>query len=190
MNFPIALFASGTGSNAQKIMNYFANDPEVKVALLLTNNPKAEVLEKAFKRHISSFVFDKKILWESNEVEKVLALYQVHLIVLAGFLWLMPSRIIHLYPNRIINLHPALLPKFGGKGMYGMKVHEEVKRSGEKESGISIHYVNENYDEGNLIFQKSCEIKPEDSPADIARKVQLLEHEYLPKVIENLLKNQ
>lgn len=180
----IILFASGSGSNAENIIEYFKNE---KIQFyIFSNNPKAFVLDRAQKRNIPTFVFSKEDVQNDillAEVQKI----NPHLIVLAGYLWMFPANIIALYPNKIINIHPALLPKYGGKGMYGMKVHQAVVDNQEKESGISIHYVNEAYDEGAIIYQAKTEITPEDTADDVAQKIHALEYQYFPKIIESLL---
>jgi len=180
----IAIFASGNGSNAEEIIKYFAYHSDIKVSLVLSNNPKAFVLDRASKFNVPFKIFDKTQFRESDEVITWLKEYHITHIVLAGFLWLIPLNLIKAFPNRIINIHPALLPKFGGKGMYGLKVHEAVKASGEKETGITIHCVNEHYDEGEVLFQSSCIVEPIDTPQDIAAKVNQLEYQHYPKVIE------
>ena len=183
----IALFASGSGSNVQKIAEYFQNNAEVNVVSIFCNKSKAGVLERAKKLGIPSRVFDRKTFFESEEILNELNALEVDLVVLAGFLWKIPDYLVTGFPKKMINIHPALLPKYGGKGMYGMHVHEAVYAAQEKQSGITIHYVNDHYDEGEVIFQASCELVTEDSPQDIAKKVQALEHKYFPKVIEDLL---
>jgi len=182
----IAVFASGNGTNAENIIKYFQISAHARVVLILSNNKDAKVLERAKKLGIKSLCFSKSRLNQSQDVEKAL-LNDVDFIVLAGFLLKIPSSIIVLFPNKIINIHPALLPKYGGKGMYGMRVHQEVKKNNEKETGITIHYVNEKYDEGNIIFQKSIAITPKDTPLDIANKVHKLEYEFFPKTIEKII---
>ena len=180
----LAVFISGSGSNALEIFSYFQIHPSIKVALVLSNNPDAYGLERAKKFSIPSKVFSRNQFSESEEVLRWLIAAGVTHLVLAGFLWLVPDYLIRAFPHRIINIHPALLPKFGGKGMYGMKVHEAVKLSGEKQTGISIHEVNEIYDEGKILFQASCPVDFSDSPQQIAEKVQQLEHGFYPRVIE------
>ncbi len=180
----IAVFASGNGSNAGEIFKYFQQHPSVKVNLLLSNNPKAYVLERAKPFDIPSKIFNRYQFMESDEVLNWLKEYQVTHLVLAGFLWLLPHNILTEFPDRIINIHPALLPKFGGKGMYGMKVHASVKSSGENETGITIHLVNQKYDEGKILFQAKCPLNIEDSAEQIAVKVNQLERAYYPRVIE------
>lgn len=185
----IALFASGSGSNAEKIAEYFTNNDEVKVSLILSNNPKAGVIDRARRLHIPVLLFDRHIFYQTDEITELLQNQQVDLIVLAGFLWLLPPSLVKAFERRIINIHPALLPKFGGKGMYGHFVHEAVVAGGETESGITIHYVNEKYDEGDVIFQAKCVVEPTDTPEDVAKKIQVLEHQHFPKVIADLLLN-
>lgn len=184
----IAIFASGTGSNAQKIMEYFEQSSLARVVMILSNKPKAAVLDKARNFGVATQVIEREAFYQSGKVVELLQQNRVDLIVLAGFLWLIPENLIRSFPERVINIHPALLPKYGGKGMYGMRVHKAVVTNRETESGITIHYVNEQYDEGKVIFQKSCLITPEDTPESVAKKVQLLEHECFPQVVEDLLK--
>jgi phosphoribosylglycinamide formyltransferase-1 len=182
----IVLFASGAGSNAENIILYFKNNPHIEVVAVFSNNPHAKVLEKAQNNTIPTLVFDKKQLSERFVLEKINEI-KPDLIVLAGFLLKFPDAIIHQYPNKIINIHPALLPKYGGKGMYGMNVHHSVLDNNETETGISIHYINEHYDEGAIIFQKKVTIHNCTTAAEIAQKVHELEQEYFPQVIEQLL---
>jgi len=178
----IALFASGSGSNVENIIRYFMNSCELEFPVVISNRSDAPVHERAKKYNIPSYYF-KKNDFENGEVLKFLQEETIDFIVLAGFLLKVPDNLLSAYPGRIINIHPALLPKFGGKGMYGSHVHEAVVASGEKESGITIHYVNENYDEGQIIFQAKCPVFPTDSPEDVARKVHALEYEHFPRVI-------
>lgn len=187
MTKQIAIFASGSGSNAEKIAEYLTNIPDVETTLILSNNPKAGVIDRARRLHIPVLLFDRTTFYESNQVTRLLQAQKIDLIVLAGFMWLMPSELVQAFPDRIVNIHPALLPKFGGKGMYGHFVHEAVVAAGETESGITIHYVNERYDEGQVIFQASCPVAPTDSPEDVARNVQKLEHEHYPRVVAELV---
>jgi len=184
----IALFASGSGTNVENIANYFKNNNQVNISLVLSNKKDAYVLERARKFGIKSMVFRREQFYQTNEIVELLKSENVDLIVLAGFLWLVPENLIAAFPNKIINIHPALLPKYGGKGMYGSKVHEAVVANNENESGITIHFVNERYDEGNIICQEKCEVLPTDSPDDVAQKVHALEYEFFPKTIEKLLK--
>jgi phosphoribosylglycinamide formyltransferase-1 len=180
----IAVFASGGGSNAEEIFKYFQNHPDIKVSLLFSNNAHANVLDRAKKYHIPTVVFTKNDFNASGNVLKSLSENSVTHVVLAGFLWLIPEFLIRAFPDKIINIHPALLPKYGGKGMYGEKVHTAVKQAGEKCTGLTIHLVNEKYDEGKILYQAECDITDTDTPSDIARKVLKLEHANYPKVIE------
>lgn len=192
----IAIFASGTGSNAQKIVEYFKESTTIEVALIVSNRKKALVLKMAEEFEIEHFVIDRASFYASAEDEKEspillkkLAEFKIDFIALAGFLWLIPDYLVDAYDEKMLNIHPALLPKYGGKGMYGNHVHEAVKTAGEKESGISIHFVNKKYDEGGIVFQKKCSIDEKDTPSDIAAKVLKLEHEYFPKTIEKVIEN-
>jgi phosphoribosylglycinamide formyltransferase-1 len=184
----IAIFASGSGSNAQKILEFFKKHPEAEVALVLSNNPEAYVLQRADNFEVPSHIFDKQEFYKSDEIVSLLKNLQIDLIVLAGFLWLIPENLISAFPNRIINIHPALLPKYGGKGMYGDKVHKAVLNAGEEESGITIHYVNEHFDEGEMIHQSRFKIEKGDDLEMIKFKGQQLEHLHYPKVVEQILK--
>ncbi|MBC7391520.1 MAG: phosphoribosylglycinamide formyltransferase [Opitutaceae bacterium] len=183
----IAFFASGSGSNIENIVTYMGLKQYNIQYLIFCNKPDAFVLERAKKLNIDSIVFDKSDLRENQSVLNHLKRFQPDLIVLAGFLWLMPPNIVQEFPNRIINIHPALLPDYGGKGMYGMRVHESVVLNKEKYSGITIHYVNEHYDEGKYILQETCLLTENDTAEDVASKVHALEYEHFPKVIEKLL---
>ena len=183
----IALFASGSGSNAEKIAEYVADSTDVKITLMLSNNPKAGVIERARRLHIPVLLFDRTTFYNTSQITEILLNQNVDLIVLAGFMWLMPADLVKAFPDRIVNIHPALLPKFGGKGMYGHFVHEAVAAAGETESGITIHYVNEHYDEGQIIFQATCPVAPSDTPDAIARNVQALEHRHYPRVVAEVL---
>jgi phosphoribosylglycinamide formyltransferase-1 len=183
----IAIFASGSGTNAENIIKFFSNNKSAKVSLVLSNKREAYVLKRAATLNVRSVFFDRKELYEKNKVLRYLTMYKIDFIVLAGFLWLIPENILDVYEKRIVNIHPALLPKYGGKGMYGEKVHEEVIASHDKESGITIHYVNKAYDEGDIVFQARCKVDPQDTPGSLAAKVHTLEYEYFPKVIEELV---
>jgi phosphoribosylglycinamide formyltransferase-1 len=187
-NRKIAIFASGSGTNAQRIIEYFSGNPQITVSLVLSNKPDAYVLERAKKLKVPYVVFDKHIFNETDEIPNLLKKEGIDFIVLAGFLWLVPLNLIRAYPGKIINIHPALLPKYGGKGMYGERVHEAVIQSGDKESGISIHYVNEKYDEGSIIFQAKCEVQPDDTPDSLAQRIHQLEYKHYPEVIEKLVR--
>lgn len=181
----IAIFAAGSGTNAGNIMSYFADNEQVVVDSLWSNKANAYALVRAAGFGVETFVFDREKFYQSDEVADTLRKRKVDLIVLAGFLWLIPDNLVRSFT--IINIHPALLPKYGGKGMYGMNVHKAVVESGDKESGISIHYVNDKYDEGELIFQAKCPVDDGDSPEKVAEKVHELEYRHFPEVIENVL---
>ena len=184
----IAIFASGSGSNAQKIMEHFKKHTDAEVAIVLTNNPEAYVLQRADNFEIPSHIFDKAEFYTTNSVVDLLKNLQIDLIVLAGFMWLIPQNLLKAFPNKIINIHPALLPKFGGKGMYGDRVHHAVMDAKEEESGITIHFVDENFDEGEIIHQSRFMIEAGDDLEMIKFKGQQMEHLHYPKVVEQLLK--
>ena len=186
----IAIFASGSGSNAENIVRYFSGSELASVDLILSNNADAYVLKRADILNVRTYLFNREQFYQTGQVLKLLKDNEISLIVLAGFLWLIPAEHIKAYPGKIINIHPALLPKYGGKGMYGMNVHKAILANGDKESGITIHFVNENYDEGNIIFQSRCPVSPEDTPEMLAEKVHQLEYEHYPRVIEGLLKGR
>ncbi len=186
----IALFASGNGSNVQRIAEYFANSKTIKISLIISNKSDAYVLERAKNLGIDSLLIDRNMFYETDFVIKTLQNLHIDLIVLAGFLWLIPENLIDAFPEKIINIHPALLPKYGGKGMYGMHVHKAVVTNKELCSGITIHYVNSEYDEGAIILQEKCELSANDTPETVAGKVHALEYMYYPVVIEELLRNQ
>ena len=188
----LAIFASGSGTNAQEIARYFANEPAVEVSLILTNNPAAGVVARARQgfgcgQHVPVLVFDQTAWRETNRITQVLLNQGIDLVVLAGFMWLVPPALVAAFPGRIVNIHPALLPKFGGKGMYGHHVHEAVVAAGETETGITIHFVNERYDEGQIIFQATCPVLPTHSPADVARNIHALEHAHYPRLVATVL---
>ena len=183
----IAIFASGSGSNAENIYNYFEGVTDVEISLILANKPDAYVLERAKKLNVPSYTFTGKEFRESEVVLEKLQECNIDFIVLAGFLLLVPPYLVSAYPDKIVNIHPALLPKFGGKGMYGDNVHKAVVANKESVSGITIHYVNENYDEGNIIFQAEVEVLPSDTPDDVASKIHELEYKHFPIVIEKVL---
>jgi len=184
----IAIFASGSGSNAQKLMEHFKRSNDVEIALVLTNNPDAYVLQRADNFEIPSHIFDRHEFYQTDNIIDLLKNLEVDLIVLAGFLWLIPKNLIAEYPGRIVNIHPAILPKYGGKGMYGDFVHNAVLAAGEQEGGITIHYVDENYDEGEYIYQAKYRIDKGDSLEMIKFKGQQLEHQHYPKIVETLIK--
>jgi len=183
----IAIFASGSGTNAQAIIEYLRSVNKDSVKLILSNNPEAYVLQRAKKLNIKSEIFTKNQFFNSEYVLQILENENIELIVLAGFLWLIPQNILQRYNKRMINIHPALLPNYGGKGMYGARVHEAVVANSESETGITIHFVNEEYDKGEIILQAKCTIEPTDTPEIVAQKVHALEYEYFPKTIENVL---
>lgn len=185
----IAIFASGNGSNAENIVNYFTSHEEINIAMIISNRPNAYVHERANKLNIPSYTYNKSDFDNGAAILVKMAEYKIDFIVLAGFLLKVPQSIMDAFPNRIINIHPALLPKYGGKGMYGDNVHNSVKNAGEIETGITIHYINENYDEGDIIFQAKCSVLNSDTPLDIANKVQTLEQIHFPKIIEETVRN-
>lgn len=182
----LAILASGSGSNAEKIMAHFKSSNLAEIALVASNKADAFVLERASKFDVPTFTFTKKELESGIVLEKLVAA-KIDWVILAGFLLKIPAELTRAFPDRMVNIHPALLPKYGGKGMYGAHVHEAVKAEGEKETGITIHLVNENYDEGRIVFQASTPLQDSDTPESIAEKVHALEHKYFPKVIESLL---
>lgn len=184
----IAIFASGSGSNAQKIMEYFKKHQDAEVSLVLTNNPEAYVLQRADNFEVPSHIFNRHEFYKTDEVVQLLKNLDIDIIVLAGFLWLIPQNLLQAFPNKIINLHPALLPKYGGKGMYGDNVHKAIIEAGDPESGITIHFVNENFDEGEIIHQSRFHIEKSDDLEMVKFKGQQLEHLHYPKVIEHILK--
>ncbi len=183
----IAIFASGRGSNAKKIIEYFKNKPDVQISLIVSNKATAAVLDLAKTHQIPSSVINRQDFYKTETHLEVLKSKQIDLIVLAGFLWLIPSYLTTAYPQKIINIHPALLPKFGGKGMYGQHVHQAVFDAKETTSGITVHFVNEQYDEGAVILQATCALNDNDTPSDIAKKVLSLEHHYFPVAVEKVL---
>jgi phosphoribosylglycinamide formyltransferase-1 len=184
----IVIFASGAGSNAQQIIHYFRNLKEVKVAMIVCNKAGAGVLSIAEKESIPVLLIEKEKFFRGDGYVPELQHVQTDLIVLAGFLWKIPQSLIDAFPRRIINIHPALLPKYGGKGMYGQYVHESVLNAGEVESGITVHYVDEHYDNGDIIFQTACPVLDDDTPEKLAQRIHQLEHLHYPGVIEALLK--
>lgn len=183
----IVIFASGSGTNAENLIKFFHNRDNASVILVLSNNPHAKVLERAKNLNVSALSFNKIAFTQTNDVLNILKAAQPDLIVLAGFLWKFPVHILKEFPNKVINVHPALLPKYGGKGMYGHFVHEAVVKHKETETGITIHYVNEHYDEGAIIFQAKCVVNANDTAEDVAAKIHKLEMEHFPKVVEELL---
>lgn len=183
----IVIFASGNGSNAENIIRYFQDRGTARVIAVFSNNRTAKVLRRAHDLKVKALHFDREALYDSDDVLNLLKDMRPDLIVLAGFLWIFPNKILKRFPDKVINIHPALLPKYGGKGMYGMNVHKAILEQKEVETGISIHYVNEKYDEGEIIFQATTTIDPEDTVEEIAQKIHQLEYEHFPKVIEKLL---
>lgn len=186
----IVIFASGSGTNAENLIKFFQNSDIGSVVQVLTNNPHAKVLERCKSLKVSALSFNRIAFSESQDVLNILKAAKPDLIVLAGFLWKFPEFILHEFPNKVINIHPALLPKYGGKGMYGSYVHEAVVANKEVETGITIHYVNEHYDEGAIVFQSKCKVHPTDTAEGIAAKIHELEMAHFPTVVKELLKSQ
>jgi phosphoribosylglycinamide formyltransferase-1 len=183
----IAIFASGSGTNAENIIEYFSTKNGAKVTLVLSNKRQAMVLKRAERHNVKTIFFERDDFYLSRKVLDCLLLNRIDFIVLAGFLWLVPENIIKIFRGRIINIHPALLPKYGGKGMYGEAVHKAVVGNRDPESGITIHYVNSHYDEGDIIFQTKCRVEPTDTPETLAVKIHALEYQHFPGVIEELV---
>jgi len=183
----IVIFASGSGTNAENLINFFRNSVKASVVQVLTNNPHAKVLDRCKTLEVSALSFNRIALTKTNDVLNILKASKPDLIVLAGFLWKFPEFILNEFPNMVINVHPALLPKYGGKGMFGMHVHDAIVANKETETGITIHYVNEHYDEGAIIFQAKCRVNANDSAEDVAAKIHELEMAYFPKVVEEIL---
>lgn len=186
----LTLFASGNGSNAENIFQYFKNIPDIQIVALFSNNPDAYALKRAENNQITAFQFTKDEFYNSENVLHKLKNLQTDYIILAGFLWLIPESFTHAYPNRIINIHPALLPKFGGKGMYGMHVHRAVVDQNETQTGITIHLVNEKYDDGKILFQDYCKVEKMDTPETVAEKVHALEYRWFPEIIHQYIEKQ
>jgi len=184
----IAVFASGEGTNAQHLINYFSGS-STKIVLIVCNNPKANVLKRAQNHNIPFLLINKESFYNRDIVLKRLLDDKIDLIVCAGFLWKIPDNILGAFPGKVVNVHPALLPKFGGKGMFGMNVHKAVIEAGEKESGITIHYLNEHYDEGRIILQKRCAVSADETPESLAKKIHEMEYAWYPPTIEHLLTN-
>jgi phosphoribosylglycinamide formyltransferase-1 len=184
----IAIFASGSGSNAEKIMEFFQHKPEIQVTVIFTNNPDAGVIKRAEKYKVPVEVLSSEQIKNGQLLGHLVSSYGVKYVVLAGYMKLIPSEFISQFRNRILNIHPALLPKYGGKGMYGMNVHRAVIKNKEPESGITIHLVNEKYDEGPILFQAQCSIDEGDSPELLAEKIHALEHEHFPQVISDFIR--
>tara|TARA_B100001971_G_C18246060_1_gene574317 strand:- start:903 stop:1481 length:579 start_codon:yes stop_codon:yes gene_type:complete len=190
MSNHIAIFASGSGVNTETICNYFIDSSEIDVVLILSNNPNAFVLNRAKKFHIDTFIFKKSVFKNYLAIKDLFKKHKIDFIILAGFLLKIPNKMIKDYSDKIINIHPALLPKYGGKGMYGKHVHKAVIENKETISGITIHYVNNKYDDGKIIFQAKCNVKKNDTPESLANKINTLEYEYFPKIIASIIKNQ
>lgn len=186
----IALFASGSGTNAENIIKYFKKNEKISVSLIICNKPDAFVLQRAKNHNIPSHIIGKHDIEDPSELIRLLDAHKIGFIVLAGFLWRIPLQLIQKFNQNIVNIHPALLPKYGGKGMYGMRVHESVISNKERESGVTIHYVNENYDEGDIIFQSKCSIESNDTAEALAKKVHEIEYMYFPKIIEQIIMNK
>ena len=184
----IAIFASGSGSNAEQIIRHFSENPNHRVELVLSNRADAFVLERARSLGVPGYVFDRETFYRTEKVLELLTRHSVSLLVLAGFLWLVPDYLLKAYPGRILNIHPALLPDFGGKGMYGNRVHEAVIREGRTTSGITIHLIDEEYDRGEVLFQAECPVLSDDTPDTLAGRIHQLEHRHFPVVIEEYLK--
>ncbi|WP_147677700.1 phosphoribosylglycinamide formyltransferase [Algibacter pacificus] len=183
----IVIFASGSGTNAENLIKFFHNRENASVIQVLTNNPRAKVLDRAKQLNVSAFSFNKVAISKTEDVLNLLKASKPDLIVLAGYLWKFPDNILEAFPNKVINVHPALLPNYGGKGMYGMHVHNAIVENKEKETGITIHYVNEHYDEGAIIFQAKCHVNETDTADDVAAKIHKLEMEHFPRVVNQLL---
>lgn len=184
----IAVFASGNGSNAQAIAEYFNKRNDARVTVILSNRKDAFVIQRAANLSIPAIVFNRSEFYDTDKITNYLIDIKIDLVVLAGFLWLLPPSLVKAFPNRIVNIHPALLPKFGGKGMYGHFVHEAVVESGDTESGITIHFVNEYYDEGQIVFQAHCNVDRSDTADSLAAKIHELEYAHFPRVIDEVLK--
>lgn len=183
----IAILASGSGTNAEQIIKHFAEHNQISVSFVLSNKKNAFVLERAQKLNIENNFFNRSQFYETGEVHALLQENEIDYLILAGFLWLIPNDLISMYPRKIINIHPSLLPKHGGKGMYGSRVHEAVIANNDTESGITIHLVDEIYDNGEILCQQRVQVTPEDTPDSLATKIHQLEHEHFPKVIENFI---
>ena len=183
----IAIFASGSGTNAENLINYFSNEKSARVSLILANRPDAYVIERAGNLSVPTRIFDRSDFYDSQRVLDILVEEEIDFIVLAGFLWLVPGEIIERYRGRIVNIHPALLPDYGGKGMYGSRVHQAVISNKEKKSGITIHFVNEKYDEGDIIFQATCDIASGDTAEILAKKIHELEYRHFPEVVKKII---
>lgn len=185
----LAIFASGSGTNAENLIKAFKENKKITISTIFSNNKDAYVIQRAINHSIKYYIFSRPDFYQSQKILNLLNENNIDFIVLAGFLWLIPEYLIDAFPNKIINIHPALLPKYGGKGMYGMHVHESVVMNKEPETGITIHYVNKEYDKGSIIFQAKCPVLPTDSADDVAKKVHDLEYMHFPKVVEQVITN-
>jgi phosphoribosylglycinamide formyltransferase-1 len=183
----IAIFASGSGTNAENLVQFFRTNPAGRVEMILTNRPDAGVIHRAKTLGVETILFDREQFYETGAIVKLLQERDIEFIVLAGFLWLVPAALLNVYRGRVVNIHPALLPKYGGKGMYGNRVHEAVIASGDKNSGITIHHVNQAYDEGDVIFQASCPVMKDDTADSLASRIHQLEYKHFPAEIEKIL---
>ncbi len=183
----IAIFASGSGTNAENLIHYFKDHVSIEVALLVSNNPNAYALKRAERQQVPSVIMDQSYRTSEERVMKLLEQFEINIIVLAGYMLLVPDWLTRRFENKIVNIHPALLPRFGGKGMYGHHVHNAVIQSGEKRSGITIHYVNEQYDQGDIIFQADCPVFPDDTPQSLAERIHELEYKHFPVVVEKII---
>jgi len=183
----LAIFASGSGTNAENLIRTFKESKKIEIVSIFSNNKNAFVIQRAINHNIRYHIFSRPDFYESEKVLEILKKEEINYIVLAGFLWLIPEYLINAYPNKIINIHPALLPNYGGKGMYGMNVHEAVVKNKDAETGITIHYVNKEYDKGSIIFQSRCSVSDKDTPEDVAKKVHELEYMHFPRIIEQIL---
>jgi phosphoribosylglycinamide formyltransferase-1 len=185
----VAIFASGAGSNAEQLILRFKNSSSIQVSLIVCNKPEAGVLNIAKQHNIDTLLIDKETFFRGDSYLPLFEALKIDWIILAGFLWKIPATLIAHWPQRIINIHPALLPKYGGKGMFGTRVHQAVLEAGEKESGITIHFVDEHYDHGTTVFQATCQVKPTDTVESLSQRIHALEHKHYPKVVEELLTN-
>ena len=185
----LAIFASGNGSNAENIYHYFSANPSIKINLLLTNNKNAKVIDRFRQYNVPIVIIDNSLANNGTFLINICDAFGIDLIILSGYLRTVPESLIEKYPNKILNIHPALLPKYGGKGMYGAKVHEAVISNNEKYSGITIHIVNQNYDAGEIIFQHKINVENTDNPDSLAEKIHKLEYEFYPKIIEEYIKS-
>ena len=183
----LAIFASGSGTNAENLIQFFKENKNIQISHIFSNNKTAYVIQRAINHNIKYNIFSRPDFYQSHKILDILHENKIDFLILAGFLWLIPEYLIDAFPNKIVNIHPALLPKYGGKGMYGMNVHEAVVNNKEKESGITIHYVNKEYDKGSIIFQAKCDVLENDTPEDIAKKVHKLEYMHFPLIIEKIL---